>query len=101
MGELGGVSRAWLPKSIRASGSISELLDFLNHVPMPDPNAVVGLWHHTSVVEQNGEFLVLAGDQVEFFASTEAEVHAYLAGCATATSFVLHTYSEGKIDLTK
>ena len=71
MGSLGGVAEAWLPKAIRHSADIQELLDFLNHAPMPDPADVVGLWHLTSVVEQGAEFLVLAGDQVEFVANTE------------------------------
>ena len=48
-----------------------------------------------------GEYLVLAGDQIEFIADTEGEAHAFLAGCAMATSFVLHTYSHGGVDLTK
>ena len=101
MGELGSVARAWLPKAIRASASIQELLDFLNHAPTPNPNDVVGLWHFTSVVEQDGRFLVLAGDQGEFVADTEGEAQAYLAGGAVATSFILHHYSDGKIDLTQ
>ena len=101
MGSLGGVAQAWLPKAIRHSADIQELLAFLNNAPMPDPTDVVGLWHLTSVVEQDGEFLILAGDQVEFIADTAGEAHAFLAGCAMATSFVLHTYSQGGIDLTK
>jgi hypothetical protein len=100
VGSLGGVAQAWLPKAIRHAANIQELLDFLNNAPMPDPADVVGLWHLTSVVEQDGEFLVLAGDQVKYIAYTEGEAHAFLAGCAMATSFVLHTYSQGGIDLT-
>jgi hypothetical protein len=101
MGDLGYVARAWLPKAIRESASIQELFDFLNHAPSPDPADVVGLWHLTAVVEQDGRFLVLAGDQIQFIADTEGEVRAHLAGCAMATSFVLHLYSDRDIDLTQ
>jgi hypothetical protein len=101
VGELGDMARAWLPRAIRASASIQELLDFLNHALTPDAADVVGLWHFTSVVEQGGQFLVLAGDQIQFIADTEGEVQAHLAGCAMATSFILHMYSDGKIDLTQ
>lgn len=101
MGDLGVVGRAWLQRAIRASASVVELLDFLNHAPTPDKGAVVGLWHHRSVVEQDGRFLILAGDQLQFVAETADEVRAHLVGCATATSFVLHRYSGGRIDLTR
>ena len=101
MSELGGVIRAWLSKAIRATASIQELLDFLNHAPTPDLDDKVGLWHFSSVVEQDGQFFVLAGDQVQLIADTEAEIRAHLAGCAMATSYVLHRYSEGRIDLTQ
>jgi hypothetical protein len=93
MGSLGYIGQSWLPKDIRESAGIQELLAFLNGVPAPDPTMVVGLWHITSVVEQDGKFLVLAGDQVEFIADTAAEAHAYLAGCAVATSFITQMYS--------
>jgi len=82
MGDLGGVARAWLPKAIRASASIGELLAFLNHA-------------RTSVVEQGGRFLILAGDQLQFIADSEGEVHAHLIGCAMSTSYILHRYSYG------
>src|SRR4051794_269251 len=101
MSDLGGVIRAWLSKDMSATATIQELLDFLNNAPAPDPDDVVGLWHFSSVVEQDGRFFVLAGDQVQLVADTEAEVRAHLAGCALATSYVLHRYSEGKIDLTQ
>jgi len=101
MGDLGGVARAWLPKAIRASASIEELPAFLNHARTPDRDDMVGLWHHTSVVKQDGRFLILAGDQLQFIADSEGGAHAHLVGCAMSTSYILHRYSDGQIDLTR
>ena len=89
-GRLGYTSKAWLPKDIREAASTQELLVFLNTFPTPDPSDVVGLWHHTSVAEQDGQVVVLDGDQIAFSADTAGEAHAYLVGRAVATSFVAH-----------
>jgi hypothetical protein len=96
MGSLGYTSKAWPPKGIRESASIQELLAFLNTFPTPDPSAVVGRWHHTSVAEQDGQVVILDGDQIAFIADTAGEAHAYLVGRAVATSFVAHMYSNSE-----
>ncbi|HEX5505800.1 MAG TPA: hypothetical protein VFW96_24500 [Thermomicrobiales bacterium] len=96
MGQLGYTSKAWLPPEIRESAGIPELLAFLNRFPTADPRDVVGLWHHTSVVEQDGSVFVLDGDQIAFIADTLGEAHAYLVGRASATTFVAQMYSTGE-----